>query len=222
MKELQTIRMSYPAECLAAWRQKDCRILITSDACDYIKAILTSKVYQRSGGRRFFGEAYVATQIKHQEGFYGSFKWLTNTRFSQDRPFPNGPMKKFKEELRGALLKYFGKKQLDRLHNRAHTVAGQTGNKPVPPDLWLIDQKGNHRFIEVKLPGDRIHPAQRVGMALIKSCLHPRARLLVEVVELCPEPASGTHLKTPIKTPADKRLQWMAQWPPLIRSVSHQ
>jgi hypothetical protein len=42
------------------------------------------------------------------------------------------------------------------LQENARALEIQTGIKPVPPDLWLIDRQGNHRFIEVKLPGDRL------------------------------------------------------------------
>ena len=60
------------------------------------------------------------------------------------------------------------------------------GKKPVPPDLWLIDAHANHRFIEVKLPGDKIKPHQLAGLALIASCLSAPTPISVEIVELVP------------------------------------
>lgn len=179
--------MSYPPNRLRDWRRKDCRLLSSSQACDYLKEILADKVARRDGGRRFFGEAYVATQIQHQTGYYGSFKWLTNARFSDDRPFPNGPTKRFQEDLRRALLEHFGRRQLEMLRKRANAVHKATGLRPVAPDLWLIDREGNHRFIEVKLPGDRIRPQQLTGLDLIKSCLHAKTQVSVEIVELKPD-----------------------------------
>ena len=187
------VAMSYPADCLKDWSSKNCRMLASSGASDYLKRILTGKVGRRNGGRRFFGEAYVAAQIDHRHGYYASFKWLTNSRFCDDRPFPKGPTKEFKEKFRAALLKHFGERQLKRLAKRARDVENATGVQPVAPDLWLIDRHGNHRFIEVKLPGDRIHPEQLKGMALIASCLRANTRLTVEIVELRPEDRRTSH-----------------------------
>lgn len=179
--------MLYPAHCLRDWRRNDCRILTSSEASEYLKGIIAIKVKRRPRGRRFFGEAYVATQVRHRHGYYGSFKWLTNSRFLDDRPFPSGPTKPYQEELRKALLRHFGKGQLERLQKRAHKATRVVGVRPVAPDLWLIDSRGNHRFIEVKLPGDRIHPHQLAGMYLIASCLRTKGRLSVEIIELRPQ-----------------------------------
>jgi len=59
------------------------------------------------------------------------------------------------------------------------------GKAPAPPDLWLID-KETLRFIEVKLPGDRIKPHQLAGLALIGSCLQATRRVSTEIVEVNP------------------------------------
>jgi hypothetical protein len=179
--------MTYPNDRLKEWSQGDCRMLTSSGASNYLKKIVARKVARRGGGRRFFGEAYVATKITHIEGFYGSFKWLTNARFSDDRPFPDGPTKGFKERLRKALMKHFTKGQLKALRERARKFKKETGVRPVAPDLWLVDRRGNHRFIEVKLEGDLVRRPQLAGLALIASCLHPKTRLSVEIVELHPD-----------------------------------
>jgi hypothetical protein len=191
MRKPVVLPLSYPPDYLTEWSRKDCRMLTSSKACDYLKDILTAKVFRRGGGRRFFGEAYVAANIKHRSGYYGSFKWLTNPRFSSDRPFPEGSTRIFQEELRTALWKHFGRRQLEKLRERARDLENTTGVRPVAPDLWLVDRQGNHRFIEVKLPGDRVRPSQLAGMALIKSCLCTKARLSVEVADLQPERTSA-------------------------------
>lgn len=202
MKTPVIVAMSYPPGALEAWRKKDCTLLTASRACDFIKKILSDKVARRSGGRRFFGEAYVAARIPHRAGYYGSFKWLSNPRFANNQPFPNSPTKAFQEELRTALLKHFGKNQLDRLRTRSQALEARSGMRPMAPDLWLVDRHGNHHFIEVKLPGDRIAPAQRAGMMLINSCLRPKGRLSIELAVLSPE-----HDREPPEGRANKRLQ---------------
>jgi hypothetical protein len=49
------------------------------------------------------------------------------------------------------------------------------------------DRQDNHRFIEVKLPGDRVHAHQLKGMALIATCLRAKGRVSVKIAELRPE-----------------------------------
>jgi hypothetical protein len=180
-------RMSYPPSLLKNWKGKDCRMLTSSSACEYLKEILTLKVGRRAGGRRFFGEAYVAANTKHVTGYYGSFKWLTNPIFSSNQPFATGPTAVFKEQLRNALHQHFGKRQLENLQKRARARHQATGVRPVPPDLWLLDRHGGHRFIEVKLPGDRIRPQQVEGMKLISSSLRPKNPTSVEIIDLYPD-----------------------------------
>jgi hypothetical protein len=58
------------------------------------------------------------------------------------------------------------------------------GKAPTAPDLWIIDKRGRHRFIEVKLPGDSIAPHQLAGMAAIASVLSGSRKVSVELVEL--------------------------------------
>jgi hypothetical protein len=51
--------------------------------------------------------------------------------------------------------------------------------------LWLVDRRGGHRFIEVKLPSDGVAPHQLAGMAAIACLLNaPRHRVTVEVIHL--------------------------------------
>lgn len=134
---------------------------------------------------RFFGEAFVANATRHREGLYGSFKWLTNRRFLGTKPFPNGPAKQQQEQLRRALGDHFGNPKLRELQQAARQLHRSRrrllkGKLPTAPDLWLVDKRGSHRFIEVKLPGDFLAPHQLAGMALIACIL----KVSVEVIEL--------------------------------------
>ena len=207
--------MSYSTVYLRDWCRKDCRMLLSSAASESLKAILVGKAGRRKAGRRFFGEAYAAAHIEHRDGYYGSFKWLTNPRYADDRPFPKGLTERFKHALRTALWDHFGIEQLERLHRRAKAVEKATGIRPVAPDLWLIDREGNHRFIEVKLPGDRIRPQQIQGMRLIALCLRPTGRLTVELLELRPKKESKARQSDPIGRPSSQR-------PPTPSSVRRQ
>ncbi len=154
---------------------------------DYLRDIFKVKVGNRPESRRFFGEAYVASIIKHREGYYGSFKWLTNPAFLSAKAFPAGDTQCFKEEFRAALHRHFGAIQLAALQKEAGNIKGLGGQKAVAPDLWLIDRHGNHRFIEVKLPGDTVAVTQLAGMAAIACCLRAKKELSVEIIELHPE-----------------------------------
>ena len=187
MPDLTIVRLTYPQASLEAWKAQRYRMLTSSGASRFLKRILKKKASGRGGTRRFFGEAYVAVNTPHTEGFYGSFKWLTNPRFSDGRPFPDGQSSQYQKELRRALVKYFGTDQLVGLRKRAIAFRKRTGIVPVPPDLWLIDRYGNHRFIEVKLPGDSIKDGQLAGLALIATSLFVTTRISVEIADLTPD-----------------------------------
>jgi hypothetical protein len=182
---LVTNVLTFEQALLDAWNSNS-QMLDSSNASEYLKAILTAKVGARPGTRRFFGEAFVSTRIEHQEGYYGSFQWLTNPVFASDGPFPDGPTKKFKEQYRSALKKHFGPDQLLEVMKNAATLEGLYGITPAAPDLWLVDRAGNHRFIEVKLPGDWIKEHQLAGLAVIGRTLHSDKQLSVEVFDLRP------------------------------------
>lgn len=189
MGKLTISTLTYRQEVLDAWVAHPSEALATSRACAHITGIIGDKVGNRTG-TWFFGEAFVANEFAHDIGFYGSFKWLTNPRFFDARPFPSGRMGKYQEALREALLEQFGRAQLENLQHttraffKQHHIALK-GRAPAPPDLWLID-KGSHRFIEVKLPGDRIQPHQLAGLALIGACLQATRRVTTEIVEVKP------------------------------------
>ena len=178
------------------WIAKDYRMLKSSTAYKHIKDILLMKVgNKKNAGVRFFGESFVACakDMQHDEGYYGSFKWLTNHKFRTDDDFPKGPTREYKEQLRTALQKYFGSGQLRDLQTAAHAIHAKhgkkllNGQKPVPPDLWLVS-KERHRFIEAKLPRDWVEPHQVAGLALISCCLNsPGRKISVEIVEVRPK-----------------------------------
>jgi hypothetical protein len=183
---LKIVRMIYPIESAANWN-KSCELLTSSRACDYLKNILSGKVSRRAKGtRRFFGEAYVATQISHGEGYYGSFQWLTNPTFLGDRTFPEGPTQEFQQQYRHALHLHF-QGQLERLQENARALEQGIGIRPAAPDLWLIDLSGNHRFIEVKLPHDEVSDNQLAGLVVIAASLRGKSNVSVEVIELYPD-----------------------------------
>jgi hypothetical protein len=148
--------------------------------------LLKRKVRGRSAKtQRFFGEAFVASRIPHAEAHYGSVKWLTNSRFAASQKLAS----RDHERLREALHKHFGEPCLQRLQRVATTLAKKcrkelAGKKPTAPDLWLVDKRGRHRFIEVKLPGDSAAPHQIAGMAAIASVLSRPGRVSVEIIQL--------------------------------------
>lgn len=76
--EIETL--AFPESELLRWKQGDYRMLLDSQASLFLKSILVEKARNRSRpSRRFFGEAYVASQVRHKRGWYGSFKWLTTS-----------------------------------------------------------------------------------------------------------------------------------------------
>ncbi len=143
----------------------------------FIRRILEEKVRNRKRiGRRFFGEAFVATNIAHEQGWYGSFKWLTSW------PIRSGS---YAGEYRAALSGTFP--FVIDLPTKAFELSRLLeGKNPVPPDLWLV-VNGEHRFIEVKMPGDVLRPTQVAGLALIATCLSRKNDVSVWVYNLYPD-----------------------------------
>jgi hypothetical protein len=160
---------------LRAWRNKHYSLV---DHCfPPLKGILCRKAEARPG-RRFFGEAYVAASIRHDQCWYGSFKWLTSPKWSGLESLSNS----YQNQFRSTLLHHFPRLSEFQELVRAFTpVFGR--QRPVGPDLWL-PTRSNHRFIEVKLPGDRISQHQLVGLALIAMLLRGDRPVSVEVFNL--------------------------------------
>jgi hypothetical protein len=183
--ELTISTLAYPAESLAAWRRGP-DMLEAARVDEDLVNILTNKRKARPGVR-FFGEAFVATKLRHTKAFYGSFQWLTTSRFLEDAPFPPSPTATFKEKYRRALHDYFGS-QLATIQENAERLRDRTGVKPAAPDLWLVVQRNRHRFIEVKLPHDSVRDNQLAGLAVIAvSLARAKDSVSVELIELYAE-----------------------------------
>jgi len=172
---------------LRAWRDGDYSLV--ENCPTPLRRILRKKARARPG-RRFFGEAHVAAVAPYEEGWYGSFKWLTSRKWSGDAKLRNRYQAAFREALR---------QHFPDLRQFQQVVAASTrefgGRKPVGPDLWFATAR-QHRFIEVKLPGDRVGRHQLLGLALIATFLRSDRPMSVEVVNLFSDekPAGSEHL----------------------------
>lgn len=189
--EIQNEFISYPESLLEGWKAGDHSMLTQSNASDYIKNILTTKAKTRQG-RRFFGEAYIASKIEMTEGWYNSFKWLTADKWLTGKDLESEFEKPFHE----ALMKHIGASVLSKLQAKANDffyahkgkfIYEGHDKKPVAPDLWLIDKKGHFKFIESKLPGDTIAPHQIAGLALIGKYLGESYPVSITLMNLYPE-----------------------------------
>jgi hypothetical protein len=165
---VQMSRMYYSESLLQAWRKGDYSMLLNSNASDYIKNILTSKA-KKSPGSRFFEEAFIASNIMMQDGWYNSFKWLTKEKWIKGRGLKN----EFERLFYSALMQHIGFKSLTSLQRKV--IAYYQNNKedlklkmPVAPDLWVVDPSEYFRFIEAKLPWDSPKPHQHAGLILIQ------------------------------------------------------
>jgi hypothetical protein len=129
-------------------------------------------------GRRFFGEAHVAATERHLEGWYGSFKWLTSSKWCGTENLGD----RYQAQFRDALQRHFP--ELSEFQDMAAASTRLSlGRKPVGPDLWLTTAQ-KHRFIEVKLPGDDIRTDQLFGLALIALFLRSDRPVSVEIIHL--------------------------------------
>jgi hypothetical protein len=164
--------LTYPESISDDWFAGNYSILTESKASDYLKAILVYKAKQRPG-RRFFGEAFIASKFDMKEGWYSSYKWLTSKKWITGKNMEPEFQKPYYEALR----KHIGLGVIGGIQEHAKALYHKPKNrfmkggkykKPVPPDLWLIDKNGRFKFIESKLPGDKISSSQIAGLALIK------------------------------------------------------
>ena len=106
--------MAYPDYLLERWKNGDYSMLTRSNASDYIKEILVHKANTRPG-RRFFGEAYIASRIDMVQGWYNSFKWLTADKWITG----NGLEPRFEKSFHVALMQNIGKDLLYNLQAKA-------------------------------------------------------------------------------------------------------
>lgn len=165
--------LPYPEEEIKKWAKGDISLLLKSNAPQFIKDILTHKKradIERSKTSRFFGEAYVCSIFSNQlqNGWYSSFHWLyaphwITGKIPKDKEFPI--MTKLKKEFyTNALEEYINSNVLKELQ------ASWSAKRPEAPDLWLIDKKGRHYFIEVKKESDKPDKQnkQLLGLALLE------------------------------------------------------
>ena len=127
----------------------------------------------------------MASKIEMIDGWYNSYKWLSSKKWLTG----NGLETFFEKPFHDALIKHFGFKNLSNLQNESKTfftnyAAALHHKKPVAPDLWIIDKNGNHRFIECKLPGDKIGSHQIAGLMLIKENLKISKPIAVSIANL--------------------------------------
>jgi hypothetical protein len=159
----------YDQDLLNKWRDGDYSMLLGSNASAYIKQILTMKAKERPG-RRFFGEAYAASQVfkDMKYGWYNSYKWLTKEKWITGI----GLEAQFEKPFHDALIDFIGTPKLKEIQTEAISYQVRNGGKkPVAPDLWIIDNSGHYHFVEMKLPGDSISDHQIAGMTILKRLL---------------------------------------------------
>lgn len=185
--ELHERDLTYSVSVFNQWVDGNYSMLTKSNASDYLKAILVHKAKERPG-RRFFGEAFIASRFDMKEGWYSSYKWLTSKKWVMGRNLePN-----FEIPFYDALKKHIGLDLIGDIQKHAKALyhkykqkfmKGDKYRKPVAPDLWLIRNDGKLRFIESKLPGDTISASQIAGLALIKKYVGSE----VSIIKLYPE-----------------------------------
>ena len=158
------------------WTRGNRKMLTTSGASPFLKHVLVEKARVRPN--KFFGEAFVASHVSHDKGYYCSFRWLTSATWTDGSRPPSASAAEFKQALRTHFPR------LAELQARARTLSERLGGPtPVAPDLWLL-ANGEHRFIEVKLPGDCLRSPQYAGLALLAAHLPSSLPIAVSVVTL--------------------------------------
>ena len=177
--QVETLRFDEPERerWKRDWSNGQYAPLARSGASSSLKRVLTSRAVKRP--YRFFGEGLTAMNLPHEEGWYGSFKWLPKRKWVRDRRLPG----EAEEEFRLALRHHFPR--LAELQNTALVIADITGQKPVTPDLWLMRDR-KHWFLEVKIPPDKPDTAQLAGLPVIACRLPSRLPVRVGVVYVVP------------------------------------
>ena len=98
------------------WTRGNRKMLTTSGASPFLKQVLVEKARVRPN--RFFGEAFVASHVSHDEGYYCSFKWLTSATWTDRARPPSASAAEFKQALRTHFPR------LTELQARARTLSG--------------------------------------------------------------------------------------------------
>ena len=191
-------KMEFNFKLLDLWKnERNYSILVNSDVSEFIKGILIDKVKIRTN--RFFGEAYVASQIPMAQGWYNSYRWLrwkgdggglwiTGEGLKQGENESSNYKKIFYDQF---ISKIVGVGNLLYLHE--HSKIFQNGDPktkkyPKAPDLSIIDKKGNLIFAEVKLPNDNFDQFQDIGLKMIKKYLKTKNNnpIVVKKIKLIP------------------------------------
>jgi hypothetical protein len=176
MGELRIQTLTFREADRKQWRSGNSDMLEKSSASPFLKRVLTKK--HRVRPKRFFGEAFVASHMSHEEGYYCPFKWLTSSTWAGSDDLEAKDSAEFKR----ALARHFPK--LGELQTKAAGFAKVLGGpKPVAPDLWLV-VNGEHHFVEVKLAKDGLAPHQVAGLALLATCLPSERPVSVTLVNL--------------------------------------
>jgi len=167
---LEIKSFEYSKSLLDKWKRGDYSFLSSSKASDYIKDILIFKARNKPG-RRFFGEAYIASTLGYDtiDGWYNSFKWLTADKWLSGKNLEP----RFEKPFYSALHERIGTVIMQKLQRSAKEYYWKYKDslehkRPVAPDLWVVDKNGEFLFIESKMEGDYIRPHQLAGLALIK------------------------------------------------------
>jgi hypothetical protein len=187
ISKLQIRHVGFSEVSLGAWKRGDYSLV--KDCPRLLKRVLRKKARARPG-RRFFGEAHVAAAERYQERWYGSLKWLTSAKWSGEHAVADQYQTRFRE----ALQRHFP--ELKKFQKVAAASAHKLrGRRPVGPDLSLTTLD-KHRFIEVKLPGDRLGRHQLLGLALIAMFVQSDRPVSVEIVNLFSgaKPTASEHL----------------------------
>jgi len=185
---------AFDPNLLEAWKKRDYSMLTQSDASDYLKSILTFKASRsgkKRGLKRFFGEAFVATNTPMVDGWYNSYQWLIkdncvsgyDLKSSPEEPIP------YKQTFYDvAVVQHIGVENLRKFQKHSRDYENRTGNYPKAPDLFIINEEHNFVLIEVKLPSDKINSQQEDGLKLIKKYLMTKNDnpVIVKKVELTP------------------------------------
>jgi|SRR5690242_13914182 len=166
MQSLNFTEIAYDPKLLDSWKAGNYRWFRDSNAPESIRTVLIEKAARRQGTtptRRFFGEAVVAAELGHKQGWYGSFKWVTARGYLEQTRSSDQPHQR---EYRRALHKYIGEDGIRELQHKAARLTKNADVKPVLPDLWFVDGK-TLQFVEAKLRRDRLNDGQLAGFAVL-------------------------------------------------------
>jgi len=180
--------MTYFESELGEWEKGNISQLKNSNAPLFIKNFIEFKKNPESSRCKspwYFGESYVASKLADftKKGWYSSFKWLYADKWLKGNTTNRFETIFYKE----ALTTYIGDK-LQKLYNVSNKVTGFP-NQPATPDLWLVDNKGQHHFIEVKTwrwnyvknkwDKDTPKEEQLAGLALIQRFLQGKVYIVL-------------------------------------------